>query len=203
MARRALTPLLIVALFGVLVPFYKRYDFLDPVLLAAYFCLPLVLVAPVAATALAGSAESIGATVRGVLKVALYGWGLGMAIVAAGLITVNAAVWHGHILAPGGAFLAGGVLFSASAAFAAVIVTGLIAHLSSAAVAKTILRLLFLALLIAMVLLVRGASSDWAAAFWLHMTSPELARIGLWAGAVLAVTDAVALAAFARMRRAA
>jgi hypothetical protein len=202
MMRPIVTVLVLVALFGILVPYYKRYDFLDPVLLVAYFCLPLVLVAPVAANALAGSAESVAATVFGSLQVAFYGWGLGMTIVITGLMTVNAAGWHGHVLLPSGTFLAAGAFLSAAAALAAAIVAGLFAHLFSAAVAKTILRLLFLALLVVLVLLVRGASATWTAAFWQHMTSSELTRIGFFGGSVLAATDAVALAAFARLRRA-
>jgi len=200
MARPTLTILLIVALFGILVPYYKRYDFLDPVMLAAYFCLPLVLVAPMAADALAGSADSPAATVGRTLLVALYGWGLGMAIVAAGLITVNAANWHGRVLLPGGGFLAAGALFSATATLAAVIAAGLLAHQFSAATAKTILRLLFLAALVAMVLLARAASAEWTAEFWRHMTSPKLTGIGWYSGVVLAAADAVALAVFARLR---
>jgi len=202
MARPTLTVLLIVALFGILVPYFKRYDFLDPVLLTAYFCLPLVLVAPMAADALAGSADSVAATVGRALLAALYGWGLGMVIVAAGVMTVNAANWHGRLLLPGGAFLAAGMVFSATATLAAVIVAGLLAHLFSTRAAKTILRLLFLALLVAMVLLVRGASAEWTGEFWRHMTSPELTRIGFCTGGVLAVADAAALAVFARLRRA-
>ena len=201
MTRPTLTVLLIVALFGILVPWYKRYDFLDPVLLAAYFFLPLVLVAPMAADALAGSADSVAATVGRALLVAFCGWGLGVVIVAAGLITVNAANWHGRLLLPGGAFLAAGALFSATAALASVIVAGMLAHLFSAATAKTILRLVFLAALVAMVLLARGASSEWTRAFWRHMVSSELSRVGFYGGVALAAIDAVALAAFARLRR--
>jgi hypothetical protein len=202
MARPTLTVLFIVALFGILVPYYKGYDFLDPVLLAAYFCLPVVLVAPLAAGALAGSADSVAATVGRALLVALYGWGLGMVIVAAGVITINAANWHGRMLLPGASFLAAGVFFSATATLAAVVVAGLLAHLFSAATAKTILRLLFLALLVAMVVLARSASLEWMSAFWRHMTSPELTRIGFYGGGVFAVAGAVALAVFARLRRA-
>jgi hypothetical protein len=201
MARTTLTVLLIVALFGILVPWYKGYDFLDPILLAAYFCLPLVLVAPMAADALAGSADSVLATVSRALLVALYGCALGMVIIAAGVMTVNLATWHGRLLLPGAAFLAAGVSFSAAASLGAVIVTGSLAHVFSPATAKTILRLLFLAALVVMVLLARGASPAWTGAFWRHMTSLELTRIGFYAGAGLAVTDALALAAFARLRR--
>jgi hypothetical protein len=202
MARPTLTVLLIVALFGILVPCYKRYDFLDPVLLAAYFCLPLVLVAPLAADALAGSADSLNATIQRALLVALYGWGLGVVIVAAGVITVNATTWHERMLIPGGTFLAAGVWFSATAALAAVIAAGLLAHLFSAATAKTILRLLFLATLVVMVLLARAASPEMTGAFWRHMTSLELTRIGFYGGAALAAADVVALAVLARLRRA-
>jgi len=201
MTRPVTTVLLLVGLFGVLVPYYKRYDFLDPVLLAAYFCLPLVLVAPVAANALAGSAGSVADTVTRCLQVSLYGWGLGLAIVAAGLITVNASAWHGHMLLPRGTFLGAGVFVSATAALASAIAAGLFAHLSSARMAKTILRIVFLIVLIVLVLLVRGVSPSWSNAFWQHTTSAELTRIGVWLGAALAVTDAVALATFARLRR--
>jgi hypothetical protein len=202
MTRLVLTVLTVVALFGVLVPWYKRYDFLDPVMLAAYFCLPVVLVAPMAADALAGGTESAMGTVRRVLQVAFYGWGLGMVIIAAGLITVNAASRHGHLLLPSGELLAAGVAFSAGAALAAVVATGFLAHFFSARSARTILRLLFLVLLVAMVLLARGASAEWTAAFWRHMTTTELTRGGFHGAVALAAVDVAALAMFARLRRA-
>jgi hypothetical protein len=202
MTRPVLTVLTVVALFGVLVPWFKRYDFLDPVMLAAYFCLPVVLVAPMAADALAGSAESAIDTVRRALLVAFYGWGLGLVIVAAGLITVNAASWHGHLLLPAGDLLVAGAAFSAAAALAAVVATGILAQFFSARSARTILRLLFLVLLVAMVLLARGASAEWTAAFWRHMTTPELTRGGFCGAAALAVVDALALSMLARVRRA-
>jgi len=202
MTRPLLTVLTVVALFGILVPWYKRYDFLDPVMLAAYFCLPVVLVAPMAADALAVSAESAMSTVHRVLLVAFYGWGLGMVIIVAGLITVNAASWHGHLLQPAGELLAAGALFSAGAALATVLATGFLTHYFSPRSATTILRLLFLVLLVAMVLLARGASAKWTAAFWRHMTTPELTRGGFYGAIALAVADAAALAVFVRLRRA-
>lgn len=201
MTRTLLTVVVLIALFGIGVPWFKRYDFLDPVMLAAYFCLPLVLVAPVAASAFTGSAESTSATVIAALRVTLFGWGLGMAIVTAGLITVNAMNWHGHVLMPGASFLASCAFFSAGAALASVIAAGLLAHLSSARVATTVLRLVFFAILIALVLLVRGALPELSAALCSHTTSSDLARIALYAGIVLAATDGVALAVFARLRR--
>jgi len=203
MARPILTVVLLVSLFGILVPYYKRYDFLDPVLLAAYFCLPLVLAAPMAADSLAGSATTVAATVRSVLLVALYGWGLGMVIIAAGLITVNAVIWHGHVLMPGAVFLAAGALFSGTSALAVVILGGFIAHRFSASTAKMTLRLLFLSFLIALVVLVRMASPETTALFWQHTTSPELTRVWSYTGVFLLVADSVSLAALARMRRAA
>jgi len=201
MTRTLLTVGLLIVLFGVGVPWVKRYDFLDPVMLAAYFCLPLVLVAPIAANSFAGSAESTSATVTAALRVAFFGWGVGMAIIAVGLITVNAMSWHGHVLMPGASFLASCAFFSAGAALASVVAAGLLAHLSSARVATTVLRLVFFAILVALVLIVRGASSELSSAFWSHTTSSDLARIALYAGIVLAATDAVSLAVFARLRR--
>ena len=200
MTRPVLTVLTVVALFGVLVPWYKRYDFLDPVMLAAYFCLPVVLVAPMAADALAASAETAMGTAGRALAVTFYGWGLGMVIIIAGLITVNAANWHGHLLLPAGKLLAAGSAFSAAAALTAVLATGFLARCFSARSAKTILRLLFLAVLIAMVLVARGASEAWTAAFWRHMTTPELTRGGFYGAVVLAIVDAAALGLFARLR---
>jgi len=201
MSRPVITVLAIVAVFGVLLPWFKRYDFLDPVLLAAYFCLPLVLVAPMAADALAGSAETGFGTVRSVLLVALYGWGLGIVVIGAGLATVNAVAWHGHLLTPGYPYLGAGALSSAMSALAAVIVTGALAHRFSAKVAKTALRLAFLAALVAIVLLVRTASPETTTAFWRHTTSTELTRLGYWIGALLAVADGAGLWALSRIRR--
>ena len=201
MMRNAITLLILIGVFGILVPLYRSYDFLDPVMLTAYFLMPVVMVAPVAASALAGSAESVGATVVPVLRVAFYGWALGIAIVAAGLITVNAGNWHRHLLLPPGQFLGAEAFLSAAACLAAAVVTGLFAHVFSVRAARTIVRLLFLAVLVAIVLLVRGASTAWVA-LSVHLTTAELTRAGWYAGAVLMFTDAVALGAFARLRRA-
>ena len=200
MTRPILTVVLIVAVFGILVPYYKRYDFLDPVLLAAYFCLPLVLVAPMAADALAGSGESMRNTVQRVLGVAAYGWGLGVVVIAAGLMTVNAITWHGRLLIPGLTFLGAGAFCSAAAALAVATASGGLARRFSARTAKTVLRLLFLVVLVAIVLVVRGASPELSSAFWQHMTSSALTRFGFYSGAVLVVIDAGAVWALGRMR---
>lgn len=201
MNRPILTVLTVVALFGVVIPFYKRYDFLDPVMLTAYFCLPVVLVAPIAAASFAGGAPGTMDTIRRSLVVAFYGWGMGMVIIAAGLITVNAVVWHGHVLLPGAMLLVVGALFSATAALASVVVTGILAHRFSARTARTSLRFAFLALLIALVLIMRGASAEWTAAFWSHATTPEMTRFGFYGACLLAMADAGALFLFARLRR--
>ncbi len=49
MARQALVILIVVIAFGILVPIYKGFAFLDPRIIAAYACLALLFVAPASA----------------------------------------------------------------------------------------------------------------------------------------------------------
>ena len=49
MARQALIILVVVVTFGILVPWYKGFAFLDPRIISAYACLALLFVAPASA----------------------------------------------------------------------------------------------------------------------------------------------------------
>ena len=73
MARQALVILLVVIAFGILVPIYKGFGFLDPRILAAYACLALLFVAPASAE-LAAARLQCGLLGRIAIIVA-WGWG--------------------------------------------------------------------------------------------------------------------------------
>ena len=72
MARQALVVLMVVIVFGTLVPIYKGIGFLDPRIIAAYACLALLFVAP--ASAELAATRGKGAPASGILgRIAIIG----------------------------------------------------------------------------------------------------------------------------------
>jgi hypothetical protein len=152
MARQALVILMVVIAFGILVPIYKGFGFLDARILAAYACLSLLFVAP-------ASAEGAGADVRALLAriaiIVAWGWGmtvliLGTAIVTLNIVSPGAGNRRGGFVAPPVQFLAAMVIFSLSASIAIAMLGSLLARRFSAKGAKNILRTAFLAILLAL-----------------------------------------------------
>src|SRR5260370_35064762 len=97
-SRQFVLILAVIGAFGVLVPFYKRLDFLDPRLIAAYACLSAVIAASSAADAFTD--PETGAALGSMIRVWLYSWGLAALLLAVALVTVNVQNWHGRLLLP-------------------------------------------------------------------------------------------------------
>src|SRR5260370_3748825 len=95
-SRQIVLILAVIGAFGVLVPFYKRLDFLDPRLIAAYACLSAVIAVSSVADAFTDS-ETGGALGR-MIRVWLYSWGLAALLLAIALVTVNVPNWHGRLV---------------------------------------------------------------------------------------------------------
>jgi hypothetical protein len=154
MARQAVVVLIVVVAFGVLVPLYKGFGFLDSRIIAAYACLAMLFVAPASAElgAAHGKSGSPEAAILG--KIALivaWGWGVTVVILATAIVTLNLVSKGGGLLAPPVGFLAAVLTFSLIASLAIAILGAVLARRFSAAGVKNILRIGFLAVLLAMI----------------------------------------------------
>jgi hypothetical protein len=145
MARQALVILLVVIAFGILVPIYKGFAFLDPRILLAYACLALLFVAP--ASAELAATNSAGLLGRIAIIIA-WGWGVTVLILATALVTLNVMTRGGGFIAPPLLFLAAILVFSLSSSIAVAMLGAILARRFSAAQVKTILRTAFLVILL-------------------------------------------------------
>jgi len=151
MAKQALIILFTVLAFGILVPWYKGFTFLDPRMLAAYGCLAVLFVAPASAEVFGSAPELVSrAAILGKLATLIaFAWGVTVLVLVTGLATLNISYWHGSLIAPPGQLLTA-VIFSSLTGCAAVgTLSAVLARSLSAGMVKTILRFSFLAILLA------------------------------------------------------
>ena len=145
--RSILIHLAIVAVFGVALPWYRGMEFWDPVMLAAYACFGLLFTAPAAAEAFSADrpVNFAEALIR-IGKAILYGEGMALTILAAGLLTVY--LTHRRLrLPPDLESLTQAALFGLAASLALAAVAAWISLQFSAGIARTALRIIFLGLL--------------------------------------------------------
>ena len=185
MARQALVILLTVAAFGILVPWYKGFTFLDPRIILAYACLALLFVAPASAEA-AGARERESAT--GVLArmamVALYGWCVAVLILIAAFVTLNLANRSAGFVAPPYGLCTSTLAFSLAASFTIAFASALLARRFSAAGIKNILRIAFLVVLLALIFSSRFLPESWQIVVAEHTTRRAITRLA-WQGAAV------------------
>jgi hypothetical protein len=162
--------LMVLAAFGVLVPMRWGFEFLNPMVLAAYASMSALFVAPVAADSFFSIRELRGqpshnyrALVLGrAIFIAAWGWLSAALVLATGLATLNIANRRGGVLLPPALFLASLALFSASAsAFVTSLGAAVATGAKSAARAKRGLRTGFLLLLLLFLLTLRQAPEEW------------------------------------------
>jgi hypothetical protein len=145
MARQALVILLVVIAFGILVPIYKGFAFLDPRIILAYACLSLLFVAPASAELAATNAAGLLGRIAIIIA---WGWGVTVLILATALVTLNVMTRGGGFIAPPLLFLAAILVFSLSSSIAVAMLGAILARRFSAAQVKTILRTTFLVILL-------------------------------------------------------
>jgi hypothetical protein len=147
MARQALTILAVVIAFGILVPIYKGFGFLDARIIAAYGVLAVLFVAPASAD-LATRAAATGAILARIGIIVAWGWGLTVLILGTAIVTLNVMARRGGFTAPPFEFLASVLVFSLTASIAVSFLGATLARRFSAAQVKTILRVAFLVILL-------------------------------------------------------
>jgi hypothetical protein len=150
MARQALIVLIVVIAFGILVPIYKGFGFLDPRILAAYACLALLFVAPASAdfAATHGSGASASGILARIAIIVAWGWGITVLILGTAIVTLNVVTHRGGFLIPPPEFLAAILLFSLIASIAVATLGAVLTRRFSASGVKNILRTAFLVILL-------------------------------------------------------
>jgi len=187
MSRQAVVLLLIVVAFGILVPWYKGFAFLDPRMIVAYACLALLFVAPASA-----EAASAATSVKKIFRVVAYGWGMALLILVSALVTINLTKWQGEILTPPLEVCAAALLFSLTASIAVAAFSAVLARHLSAGAVKMVLRLGFLLVLLAFAFSSR-MPDRWQIFLDDHTTRRAITRLA-WEGAgVCAVIAALLL----------
>ena len=114
MARQALVVLMVVIVFGILVPIYKGFAFLDSRIIAAYACLALLFVAPASAELGAAPGKILGK----IAIIVAWGWGITVLILGTALVTLNLIDHREGFIAPPLEFLAAVLTFSLIASIA-------------------------------------------------------------------------------------
>jgi hypothetical protein len=196
MARQALVVLMVVIAFGILVPIYKGFGFLDPRIIAAYACLALLFVAP--ASAELASTHGKGAPASGILGrigiIVAWGWGITVLILATAIVTLNIMTRRGGFIAPPSEYIAAVLLFSLSASVAIALLGAVLARRFSAAQVKNILRAGFLIILLTLAFGTRWLPENVTIAiFDRFSTRRALTHLAWEASAVFAVIAAVLL----------
>jgi len=198
MARQAVVILFTVLAFGILVPWYKGFTFLDPRILMAYALLALLFVAPASAESAAAHASKQSGERRTrevlgrVAVVVAYGWGVAVVILITALVTLNLANWRGGLIAPPASFLSAVLAFSLTASFAVATLSGVLARRFAAGGIKAILRFGFLGLLLVLALSNRLLPEKWQIILSDYSTRRALTRLA-WEGAAICAGLTIAL----------
>ena len=199
MARQAIVILGTVLVFGILVPWYKGFTFLDPRIQLAYGLLAILFVAPASAEAAAAQVSregelgrSPGAVLGRVTRVVAYGWGVSVVILITALVTLNLSNWRGSYIAPPRSFLGSVWTFSLAACYAVAALSGVLARRFSAGAVKSILRIGFLVVLLGLALSNRFLPERWQIILSDYSTRRALARLA-WEGAAICAVLALVL----------
>src|SRR5437763_17214294 len=99
MARQAVVILFTVLAFGILVPWYKGFTFLDPRILMAYALLALLFVAPASAESAAAHAQSTSGVLSRIVLLVAYARRVAMLILLTALATSHLSTWRRSLLA--------------------------------------------------------------------------------------------------------
>ncbi len=192
MAKQALVILAVVLVFGVVVPYYKGLEFLDPVVILVYSCMLLLFVVPASAEIFApGEPAERAEIVSRMGMILAYGWGSTVLMLLSGIVTVNLTHWYGRTLLPSPALLGSALLLSLMATLAVISGTALLARRFGAHAAKSLLRFSFLALLLAGGLGFRYLPPEWRMTIDRQMTTAGLIHFSLWACAAFSLAALV------------
>ena len=149
--RAVILHLVLIAIFGILLPLRKGLGFLEPIMITAYACLGVLFAAPAAASAFSkGRPQTMREAAVRAAKAVGYGEGLALAMLIAGIVSVS--VDHGRALYPELDVLGEGVALGLAASIALALFAGWMTLRFSAGAARMGMRVIFIGLLVLFVL---------------------------------------------------
>jgi len=185
MARQALVLVAVVAVFGVLLPWYKGMTMLQPLVVVAYALMALLFVAPAASefwSAIETPASS-GSVIARLLAIVGYGWGVALAMLITSMVTLNVAYRSPRLLIPPEPFFASALLLSLTASVAVAVICALLSRRYSPAMAKTTVRTIFLLVLLALAFGARVMPESWQIELADHTTRRAITTLA-WEGSI-------------------
>jgi hypothetical protein len=199
MAKQALVILSTVVAFGILVPWYKGFTFLDPRMIAAYGCLALLFVAPASADASATDPDnsSTGSVLGRIALVVAFGWGVTVLTLFTAFATLTLAYGHGAFIGPPLQLLAAVLLCSLMASGAVAALSAFLTRQFSPAAGKTLLRFGFLVLLLAFAFSSR-LPDRWQIFLSEHTTRRAITTLAWQGSAICAILAVLLLIALVR-----
>jgi len=200
MLKQTLVLLGIVLIFGILVPWYKGFVFLQPWFLAAYAAMALLFVAPAAADFWGAipSPPSTGEILARLFAIVGYAWGIVVVMLIAAMVTLNLAFWRGQVLMPPTMLMASLLVFSLTASTLVATLCAVLARRLSARAVKSLIRLIFLVVLLLVAFGSRFLPEAWQITVSDYGTRRAMTRLGWEASVVCAVVGAVLLAVLVR-----
>lgn len=145
--RNALTYLVVIVIFGGVVPYQRGLGFFDPVLLAAYGCIGVVFAGPAAAQAFETPPQNLAEGLHWIVKAALFGESISALMLGCGIGTVYATL-HGYVFPPDLALVAWGLALGTAASLAMASLAAWVTVELSPGAARMAMRGVFLILLI-------------------------------------------------------
>jgi len=195
--RAILLNLLVLAAFGVLVPWMRGLDAFDPLVVFAYTSIALLYAAASAVDLAASDAASSLTTIIAVSVI--RGWTILLTILALSIATVNVTVRPPRLLHPDWTLIIASAVFALAGAGLLASLGVLLTTRFSRAAARTALRVLFLVILCTIVFGLRSLPREWQAAVEQQLTTEGLTRIG-FAGAAISLAAGGALLLSLRRR---
>lgn len=178
--RQLLIILAIAAAFGVLVPYYKGYGFLDRRLIVAYACLAAVFAGPTATDAFSSDEEGSG--LRKMARVWLLSWAFSALLLALALLIVNLTNRHIQPLIPRANFLVAAECLGFTASAAVTALGAFLTRKFSAGRAIAVFRTAFLIIIVAFFLVDRYTTfslSYRVLTSWLYIVSAAFGAAAL------------------------
>ncbi len=200
-ARAIIVNIVVVAAFGVAIPWRKGFDFFDAFILFAYSLIPLLYAIPAVSDLLGGASgcDSTAITAKATAAAA-YSWTMLLIIDGLAIATVN-ALYRVRFLHPDWRLLGSAILFGFAVSLLTASLTAVIAVLFSPTAARSGMRLFVLAVLALLLVSNRWMPPSWQAWLARRYTATSLARFGLAASAVMLIFSAGLLFALSQRPR--
>jgi hypothetical protein len=146
--RSVLSYLLLVLVFGVVVPRLKGLEFFDPVLMSAYACIGMLFSGPATAQAFETKPSSIGEALRWIFQAVLFGEIIAAAMLVGGVLTVYLTHLRSVFFLPDLIQLAASAALGLTGSVALASMAAWLTRRFSSGAARGALRFVFFALLV-------------------------------------------------------